>query len=302
MSKHHPRARTGQDRTSLYDEITDKIIAELEAGHVPWIQPWKAVAAKPPLSMPKNAATERQYGGVNVLILLIAVRERGFSSQRWLTYRQAAAMGGHVRKGECGTTVVYADRFVPIDEKRRVSETGEEAKAITFLKRFTVFNTDQCDALPTEIATAPPPQRSGMIEPTVEALIKATGIDFRIGGDRAFYAPIDDFVQVPPAAAYFEPINWHRTALHELGHASGHPSRLDRDLGGSCGSKEYAFEELVVARTHSTFSFNKFIQAFKLGHADGRLQVRHSKVPAQLVMDETLFPEAKIAQRPASLG
>jgi antirestriction protein ArdC len=85
-----------------------------------------------------------------------------------------------------------------------------------------------------------------MIEPTVEVLIKATGIDFRIGGNRAFYAPTEDYVQVPPPAAYFESINWHRTALHELCHASGHSSRLNRNLGGSYGTKKYAFEELIA--------------------------------------------------------
>ncbi|MGY4362981.1 antirestriction protein ArdC [Bradyrhizobium sp. i1.7.7] len=85
-----------------------------------------------------------------------------------------------------------------------------------------------------------------MIEPTVDALIKATGIDFRIGGNRAFYVPTEDYVQVPPPQAYFEPINWHRTALHELAHASGHPSRLNRDLSGSFGTRKYAFEELVA--------------------------------------------------------
>ena len=85
-----------------------------------------------------------------------------------------------------------------------------------------------------------------MIEPRVEALICATGIDFRIGGDRAFYVPALDYVQVPPPAAYFEPINWHRTALHEMGHATGHASRLGRDFSGSFGTKKYAFEELVA--------------------------------------------------------
>jgi antirestriction protein ArdC len=140
-----------------------------------------------------------------------------FAGQSWLTFRQALPLGGHVRKGERGTTVVYADRFIPNDEKKRAAETGEEAQAIPFLKRFTVFNTDQCDGLPAQIATVTPPPPPGMIEPQVEALIKATGIDFRIGGSRAFYMPVEDYVQVPPPAAYFEPINWHRTALHELG-------------------------------------------------------------------------------------
>jgi antirestriction protein ArdC len=155
-------------------------------------------------------------------------------------------MGGHVRKGEHGTTVVYADRFIPDDEKKRATETGEEAQAIPFLKRFTVFNIDQCDGLPEQIATVAPPPPPGTIEPRVEALIKATGIEFRIGGSRAFYIPSQDYVQVPAPAAYFEPINWHRTALHELGHASGHRSRLNRDLSGTHGSKKYAFEELIA--------------------------------------------------------
>jgi antirestriction protein ArdC len=246
MSRHAVRARAGQGRTSLYDEITDKIIAELEAGRVPWVQPWGTAAAKASLSMPKNAATDRFYRGVNILLLWGSTIDNGFSGQSWLTFRQALSLGGHVRKGERGTTVVYADRFAPSDEKRRAVETGEEAQAIPFLKRFTVFNCDQCDELPDEIATAAPPPPPGLIEPAVEALIKATGIDFRIGGNRAFYAPVEDDVQVPPPHAYFEPINWHRTALHELGHATGHRSRLNRDQSGSHGTKKYAFEELVA--------------------------------------------------------
>lgn len=246
MSRHSYRARAGEGRANLYDEITRKIITELEAGRVPWVQPWGTAAAKAPLVMPKNASTGRQYSGVNVLILWGAVIEHGFTGQGWLTFRQALSLGGHVRKGERGTTVVYADRFIPNDEKRRAAETGEDAQAIPFLKRFTVFNTDQCDELPADIATVAPPPPSGMIEPQVEALIKATGIDFRIGGNRAFYIPAENYVQVPPPAAYFEPINWHRTALHELGHASGHRSRLNRDLSGSHGSQKYAFEELIA--------------------------------------------------------
>ncbi len=246
MSRHTERAPAGGSRASLYDGITTRIIAELEAGRVPWVQPWGTAAAKAPLAMPKNASTSRQYTGVNILILWGAVIDHGFTGQSWLTFRQALALGGHVRKGERGTTVVYADRFIPDDEKKRAAETGEDAQAIPFLKRFTVFNTDQCDGLPDDIAMAAPPPLPGMIEPRVEALINASGIDFRIGGNRAFYSPAEDYVQVPPPAAYFEPINWHRTALHELGHASGHRSRLNRDLSGVHGSKKYAFEELIA--------------------------------------------------------
>lgn len=243
-SRSRPQAKNG--RTNVYDEITGKIIAELEAGRVPWVQPWGTAAAKAPLAMPSNAATGRGYSGINVLILWGAVIEHGFPGQSWLTFRQALSLGGHVRKGERGTTVVYADRFIPDDEKKRARETGDDPQAIPFLKRFTVFNTAQCEDLPDDIAVAAPPPPPGLIEPRVEALIEASGIDFRIGGNRAFYAPAQDYVQVPPPQAYFEPINWHRTALHELGHASGHASRLDRDLSGSFGSKKYAFEELVA--------------------------------------------------------
>lgn len=246
MSRHHRHAGARRDRTNLYSEITNKIIAELEAGRVPWVQPWGTAAAKAPLAMPQNVATGRCYSGINVLLLWGAVIERGFSGQSWLTFRQALSLGGNVRKGEHGTTVVYADRFVPEDEKRRAAETGEEAQAIPFLKRFTVFNTEQCENLPEDVATSAPPVPEGLIEPAVEALIGAAGIDFRIGGNRAFYIPAQDYVQVPPPQAYFEPINWHRTALHELGHATGHPSRLGRDLSGSFGSKKYAFEELIA--------------------------------------------------------
>lgn len=181
MSRKTATARAGQDRTSLYDEITGKIIAELEAGRLPWVQPWGTAAAKAPLAMPRNAATGRHYSGINVLILWGAVVEHGFPGQSWLTFRQALALGGNVRKGERGTTVVYADRFVPDDEKRRARETGEEAQAIPFLKRFTVFNAAQCENLPDDIATVASPPPPGMIEPNVEALIRATGIDFRIG-------------------------------------------------------------------------------------------------------------------------
>jgi antirestriction protein ArdC len=120
-----------------------------------------------------------------------------------------------------GTTVVYADRFLHDEERKRAERDGDEPNAIPFLKRFTVFNTDQCENLPPELTSAPAPVPDGLILPHAETLIAATGADFRIGGNRAFYSPVHDFIQVPPPEAYFEPINWHRTALHELAHYAG---------------------------------------------------------------------------------
>ena len=248
-SGHAARSSPLRDRVSLYEEITVKIIAGLEAGRLPWVHPWASSGVNAPLGLPKNAATARYYSGINVMILWAAVIEHGFSAQNWLTYRQALSLGGHVLKGERGTTVVYADRFILEDERDRAREAGEDPRSIPFLKRFTVFNAEQCDGLPHDIATASPHIDSDLIQPQAEALIRATGADLRIGGNKAYYDVAGDFVRVPPPQAYFEPINWHRTVLHELGHWVGAPTRLARDLSGAFGSKTYAFEELIAEIT-----------------------------------------------------
>ena len=234
-----------RERTNLYDEVTAKIIAELEAGRFPWVQPWGRVEGTGP-GLPRNAITARPYSGINILILWSAVLEQGWPSQSWLTFRQALDAGGCVRKGERGVTVVYADRFTPKAERERAARDGDDAKAIPFLKRFTVFNVAQCEGLRAGLASDPAPLPEREIVPVAEEVIAASGVDFRIGGDRAFYAPVPDFVQVPPQPAFFEQINYYRTCLHELTHATGHPKRLGRNLLNSFGSKDYAREELVA--------------------------------------------------------
>ncbi|HEY1261086.1 MAG TPA: zincin-like metallopeptidase domain-containing protein [Xanthobacteraceae bacterium] len=239
-----PAHKSFADRNGLYQEITDKIIDELEKGHAPWVQPWASAAA--PLGLPKNITTGRAYSGINVLILWMACAERGFSGQNWLTFRQALKIGAHVRKGERGATVVYADRFIPYRERTRAAETGDEPEAIPFLKRFTVFNADQCEDLPPGIAPATDPLAENLILPQAAALIRATGADIRIGGAHAFYVPSADYIQVPPPSSFFEPVNFHRTVCHELSHWSGHQSRLNRDMTGAFGSPSYAREELVA--------------------------------------------------------
>jgi len=232
-------------RTSLYDEVTRKIISELEAGRFPWVQPWSSSAAGGP-GLPRNALTGRRYSGVNVLLLWGAAISGGHPSQCWLTFKQALEAGGNVRKGERGTTVVYADRFVPEGEKAKAAETGEDAKAVPFLKRFTVFNVAQCEGLRPGLAADPAPLPEREIIPHAEALIEATGADFRIGGAKAFYSPSGDFVAVPPQPAFREQINYYRTAFHELSHWTGHAKRLGRDFSGRFGSKPYAREELCA--------------------------------------------------------
>ena len=244
---------TDTPSASLYDAVTSRIIGELEAGHVPWVQPWSAnVAAAHPSGsaitpgLPRNALTGRSYSGVNILTLWAAIMEHGHPSQSWLTFKQALAAGGCVRKGERGITVFYADRFTPNAEKVRATEIGRDAKTIAFLKRFTVFNVAQCDGLRPGLAADPAPRDTREIIPIAETLIAAAGVDFRIGGTRAFYVPDQDFVAVPPQPAFFDQINYYRTCLHELTHATGHPSRLARTLTTDFGSKNYAREELVA--------------------------------------------------------
>jgi antirestriction protein ArdC len=232
-------------RASLYDEVTARIVAELEAGRFPWVQLWGAGGGTGP-GLPRNALSARPYSGVNVLILWGAVIEHGYPSQSWLTFRQAQEAGGCVIKGARGMTVAYADRFTPEAEKQRVEREGGDAKAVPFLKRFTVFNVAQCEGLRPNLVTDPAPLPEREIVPVAEEVIAASGVDFRVSGARAFYVPSEDFVQVPPQPAFFDQINYYRTALHELTHATGHAKRLNRDLTNGFGSKDYAREELIA--------------------------------------------------------
>jgi len=257
--------KTQGARRSLYAEITERVIAELEQGRLPWVQPWDGAACG--CAMPANGVTGRRYSGINVLMLWAAVIEGGYASQRWLTYRQTQAVGGHVRKGERGTTVCYADRFTPKGEAERANDEDREARTVAFLKRFTVFNAEQCEGLPEALTRSPDPRTEADILPQVRALIEASGADFRVGGGHAYFAPRADYVAVPPAQAFREPINWYRTALHELAHWTGHPSRLDRDLSGDFGSSSYAREELVAEMT-SAFACASLAIRPTVRHAD----------------------------------
>ncbi|QOZ48726.1 antirestriction protein ArdC [Bradyrhizobium sp. CCBAU 53340] len=254
MSNNSTRHHAAKLKASLYEEITAHIVADLEAGIFPWARPWGTSGGNQAFALPRNAATGKVYSGINVLILWGRLFEGSFASGRWLTFRQAASLGGTVRKSEHGVTVCYADRFIP---KRERGDTGRasqdqkdaEGAAIPFLRRYTVFNVDQCDNLPDHcLAEArAPPERE--IVPRAEALTVATRADIRIGGAKAFYSPSDDTVHVPPQPAFFEQINYYRTLFHELGHWTGHLSRLNRELSGAFGSKLYANEELVAELT-----------------------------------------------------
>lgn len=257
--------RTDSVRRDLYAEVTNKIIADLEAGIAPWARPW-GNSGSDAAAMPSNAVTGRRYSGVNVLLLWGAAQQSAFTSSRWLTFNQARDAGGSILKGSKGTLVVYADKFVPAGERERSARDGDDARVVHFLKSFVVFNLDQTSGLDhlrgADIAVTEREQHDA-----AEALIAATGAEFRVGGNDAFYSPSHDFVQIPPRRAARAQVNYYRTAFHELGHATGYPSRLARKLLNQFGSKDYAREELVAEMTAAFVCASMGIQP-TVRHAD----------------------------------
>jgi antirestriction protein ArdC len=253
-----------QVRDSLHAEVTQRIITELEAGRLPWAQPWGSAACG--CGMPENVLTGRRYSGINVLILWVSACEHGYATQRWLTFRQALSAGGNVRRGEKATTICYADRFTPKDEARRAADEHRDARMVPFLKRFAVFNVGQCEGLPDSPTEAVPLAALDIV-PRADALIAAIGADFRIGGGEAYYAPQLDIIAVPPRQAFREPIDWYHIAFHELSHWTGHPSRLDRDQSAGWGTPGYAREELVAEMAAAFACASLSIQP-KVRHSD----------------------------------
>lgn len=278
------------DRRSLHAEVTAKIIAQIEEGILPWVQPWDGAAAS--VGLPCNASTGRPYSGINILLLWTHVIESGFASQRWLTFKQALAVGGNIRRGEKGATVCFADRFTPADEGKRAREEDREARQVPFLKRFTVFNVEQCENLPAELLAAPTNAAEELV-PAAHRLMEATGASIHVGGGKAFYAPVPDYIQVPLRETFCEPINWYRTVLHELGHWTGHRSRLDRGLGAN-DLDLYAREELCA----------EMASAFVCAELGIRPTVRHADyIGAWLAVlyddDKAVFKAASAASKAA---
>ena len=223
---------------ALYEVVTQNIIKELEVGAIPWVKPWKGGGLG---ALPANAATKRSYSGINIPILWHAADTRGFPTQRWMTFKQALDLKANVRKGEKGTHVVFTKQLTVKDAE------SEEKKKVGLLRAYTVFNVAQIDGLPTPepITTNPAPIGNGL----VDTFIASTKADIRIGGDRACFVPALDFIALPPQSAFNQPSSFYATALHELGHWSGHKSRLDRDLKSRFHEKAYAAEELIAELT-----------------------------------------------------
>jgi antirestriction protein ArdC len=219
------------------DAITAAILKALDGPLPAWRRPWRSIGAG---NVPRNAITARPYHGVNFAIL--AMTGAAYGSQEWLTYRQAQACGGFVRKGEKGTQIV----FWKISDREKVQPDGTTKKGKSALMRvYTVFNVEQCDELKL-------PKREKLepvAVPSMDALFAALHADVKHGGDRACYSPELDYISLPRPETFSTPDYYAATALHELGHWTGHKTRLARDLANRFGSEAYAAEELVAELT-----------------------------------------------------
>jgi antirestriction protein ArdC len=231
----HRSGKPFTDRRDHYQEVTDKIIAALEAGTKPWRQPWKSGSP----GMPINATTGRPYHGINVLLLAMTSFALG-GDPRFCSYKQASDRGWQVRKGERGTTVFFFKRML-VEDRKAAPDAEDRSKAIPILRAYTVFNGSQIEGIPAyvapDIVDAPwrRPEAADVILTNSKAVI-------RLGGDRAFYSPSLDFIQLPQPGSFESPEAFSGTALHEAAHWSGHKDRLNRDLTGRFGSAGYAQE------------------------------------------------------------
>lgn len=221
----------------LYNEVTTSIISKLEAGVLPWVKGWRVGT-----SVPMNAVTNRPYSGINVLLFWMS-SAGGYNSPRFLTFKQAKDCGGTVRKGEHGFKVVYFKKLNVKDKKT------DKEKTIPLLREYTVFNVDQCDNLPDRVKFGPnvdTTPNADTREQLADDFIKSTGADFREGKGKPYYIPSKDFITVPKFADFHSMPEYYAAAFHELGHWTGHKSRLDRDLKSRFNEQAYAAEELIA--------------------------------------------------------
>jgi antirestriction protein ArdC len=230
----------------IYTQVTTRIIESLEAGVRPWMTPWNAEHAAGRITRPLRH-NGQPYSGINALVLWMEADTRGYTAPIWMTFRQARALGGHVRKGEKGARVIHANSMTKTEAD---PETGEKAeRTISFQKVYTVFNVEQIDGLPARYyaKAVGPTLDPGERIAHVEAFIAATGAEIRHGGNAAYYTAVGDRIQMPPFAFFRDRESYYGTLLHETVHWTKSPERLDRDFGRKrWGDEGYAMEELVA--------------------------------------------------------
>jgi antirestriction protein ArdC len=228
-------------KRDLYEEVSARIVAELERGAAPWVKPWSATAG---MNTPCNAVTNRPYSGCNVVLLWMA-RAAGYRAPRFLTYKQALELGGHVRKGERGTKVYFVKQ---LQVRNKNSDDESATRLVPMLREYTVFNVDQCESLPPRVITLAntKPRNRDQRDATIDEFLSCSGATIREGFGEAYYRLSDDFISLPRFEDFKSAAHFYGTAFHELGHWTGHESRLNRDLRLRFGDRSYAAEELVA--------------------------------------------------------
>lgn len=236
---------TSTSRQDIYIQVTQRIVADLETGVRPWAKPWSADHAGGKITRPLRH-NGVPYSGINILMLWSAAVAQGFTAPIWMTFRQAIELGGHVRKGEKGSLVVYANS---ITRKETDASTGDETeREIPFLKAYSVFCADQIEGLPAHYYSRPEPRFNPIqrIE-HAERFFASLHADIRHGGTRAYYAQEHDYIRMPIFEAFGDAESYYATLAHESTHWTKHPSRLDREFGRKqWGDVGYAEEELVA--------------------------------------------------------
>lgn len=226
----------------LHARVTATILQQLDtADPDAWTPPWHG--ADP---LPRNALTGARYRGLNILALWCAAQGHGYTDARWATYRQWAALGAQVRRGERGTLILFYRDLPTTDRADTTHGTGadNDTTAARFVARAsTVFNIAQVDAAPQATAPTGPPLAP---QPTFDTFVTATGATINNGGTRACYIPTTDTIRMPPRNAFRTPEGYAGTLAHELVHWTGAPHRLARDLTGRFGCRAYAAEELIA--------------------------------------------------------
>lgn len=226
----------GGQTFDIYQTVTNQILEAMETATGQGRRLWDAQP-----SLPLNLSTSKPYTGMNILILWSAAIQNGYKSPYWLTYKQASDMGGQVRKGEHAEIGIF---YKPWESTDTNSDTGEtETTRGAVLKSFRVFNLDQIDGIPGP-TTEPRPVFEVLAD--AERLLQNTPAPIREGGPRACYIPSVDEIHMPSRETFVSPSAFYSVACHEMTHASGHKSRLDRDLSGRFGTEAYAMEELIA--------------------------------------------------------
>lgn len=295
-------------KRDIYEQTTDRIIASLEAGVVPWHKPWVDVGGQA-----RNLNSNRVYRGINPFLLALTSLAEGYTDPRWATFKGMKKKGGSIRKGEKGTRVIFW-KLLEIKPKDDADE--EETRKIPILRDYVVFNVEQAE-WEDGIPALPEENLNEDLEHDVaaEAIVEGYllhGPELTIGGDSAYYSPHFDRVGLPELKQFESSEAYYAAAFHELTHSTGHESRLDRGLKGDFGDEPYAKEELVaefgaamlsgvagldVEKTQDAAYIANWLKALKDDHKLVVVAAAQAQKASDLILGTTFDDHGEVVKR-----